>query len=404
MSDVLVLVGGDGPEDPIAWARVSRDGDILARGVARAGDAVAPAGRIVLVAPGADAQIKRLLLPARTEAQARAGAAALFEGVLAASAADTHYAVGPAQDERGARLVAAIAARRLTQWLERCAALGADPDEIVLDCCVWPTAAGEIEIVETPTRAIVAAGALGGFAIEPALAPSVFARWLGQCDETVQAIRLMGAPPQRWAAALGPGAPPLAVRPDEDALDVIARAAARGAPAAPNLRQGAFARAVRGGSPWRIWRFAAALAALALALQIGALSLAGWRDADAARAARAAAETEFRAARPDVRRIVNLQAQVAAALNGVQQAAGHPVIKVNDPVIAALQAHPAVRLDEVRHSAPGRIVRMRWSALDQTALTAAIDDLRGRVGGAVDVGAPQFIDGRLAAQVTVTAP
>ncbi|UPT64648.1 MAG: hypothetical protein M0D54_09170 [Hyphomonadaceae bacterium JAD_PAG50586_4] len=84
MSDTLVLIGGDAPTAPMAWVRVSQAGEISQRGVVD--DAPPPATsatRTILVLPGADARLKPLDLPTRSEAQARAGAAALSAARLA---------------------------------------------------------------------------------------------------------------------------------------------------------------------------------------------------------------------------------------------------------------------------------------------------------------------------------
>ncbi|HRO04072.1 MAG TPA: hypothetical protein PLS69_10765, partial [Terricaulis sp.] len=84
MSAILLLIGGSDPEAPMAWAQIDDAGAIEAQGVLAPGAQApaAPPARTVLVLPGADARVKLLDLPARTEAQARAGAPFLFEGAL----------------------------------------------------------------------------------------------------------------------------------------------------------------------------------------------------------------------------------------------------------------------------------------------------------------------------------
>nr|HRK64971.1 type II secretion system protein GspL [Terricaulis sp.] len=203
MSEWLILIGGDAPEAPMAWARA--DGQrILARGMADEGaPPETPPARTLLVLPGADARLTRLDLPARADAQARAGAEMLIGASLAAGEA-MHYAVGAAQNADGARLVAAISASRLTRWMERCQSLGAEPNAIYLDCTLWPVADDEAAIVSTPNRVIVAAGARGGFSIEPALAPALTKQWLAEhgrdlrvaeapADDPIAVLALAGA-------------------------------------------------------------------------------------------------------------------------------------------------------------------------------------------------------------------
>lgn len=401
MNDVLVLIGGETPSDPVAWARIDAAGEIAARGQAHDAGALDGRGaRVVLIVPGADAQLKRLDLPARTEAQARAGAAVLFEGALATSAEGMHYAVGAAQDDRGARLVAAIDAGRMTQWLARCRGLGVEPHIAALDCTAWPVPAGEVGVVETADRAIVAAGPLGGYTLEPELAPSLFARWLAKHQAAIHAVRVSGGPARRWSEGLGLGAPPVLAAEEVDAFETLARGAAALPDTAPNLRQGPFALAAQKASSWRIWRLAAALLVVAVLLQVGALLVSGLRDRAAAQDVRAVAEQEFRAARPEVRRIVNLRAQVRALSNAMTQAENHPVLAVNDPVIAVLQSHPLVRLDEVRHQAPGKGVRMVWSAPQAQPIEAAMQALRNQ-SLKVEARDTRTIEGRVVADFVV---
>ncbi len=399
MSDVLVLIGGDAPFAPMAWALVDANGDLRNSGMVD--DARPPAAapaRTVLVLPGADARLKRLELPARSDAQARAGAEMMFGATL--TGGDTHYAVGAQQDKDGARLTAAISGERLTQWLARAKALGADPHVVVLDCTIWPTAEGEVVIAATDARTIVAGGRFGGFSIEPDIAPTLVARWLQEVGAQHARIVVEGGDARAFARGVGRE---LEQAPLPDPLATLARAAAAAPSYAPNLRQGPFAPAGRDREPFKLWRFAALLLVAAVMLQVGSLAIAGWRDDQAAKQILEAAERDFRAARPDVRRIVNLRAQVAALANAMQQSQHHPVIVVSEPVLGALRQQPLARLDEVSHQGPGREVRLVVSAPEPAALENFAMLLRGQN---VEVAArdQQPRGGRYVVELTVAAP
>lgn len=403
MKEALVLIGGDGPDAPMAWARVDPQGRVVQQGFSDETPPPAAAGsNTMLVLPGAEARIKRLDLPARSEAQARAGAEMLFDGALAQSEA-THYAVSGVLDEAGARLVAAISSARLSLWLDRCRALGADPHFVSLDCVLWPAARGEIVIAAHPGRVVVAAGEWGGFSIEPSLAAPVFARWLADARAPAARIVLEGGDANAWRSALGRDAGKLETRPAADPIAELARGAALAPAHAPNLRQGAFAVAGRDMQPLKLWRFAALLAVAALLLQVGALTIAGWRDREAAAQTLAAAERDFRAARPEVGRIVNLRAQVTALTNAMQQAGRHPVLVVAGPTVEALRQQPLARLDEVRHDGGDRKVTLRLSASRAEALEAVAASLRG-AGVSLDIRNSQPQDGRVTAEFVVEAP
>lgn len=400
MSECLVLIGGDSPSAPLAWVRVSERGAVVEEGFTddRAPPSAAPA-RTVLVLPAADARLRRLELPARSEAQARAGAEMLFGGSLAGGEA-MHYAVGAAQDGAGARLVAAIATARLTQWLERCRSLGADPHTVVLDCTLWPVNGNDVVIAVADNRTIVAGGRFGGFSIEPDLAPALAARWLSEAGPSGARITVQGEGAEHYRSAL---AREVVSQPLPDPIATLARSALEIPAFAPNLRQGAFAPANAEGRPFELWRFAALLLVAAVMLQIGSLIIAGWRDARAASQIMETAERDFRAARPDVRRVVNLRAQVAALVNAAEQAVRHPVIVTSEPLIQALRAQPLARIDEVRHEGPARDVRLIVSAPQAQSLGDFAAALResGLEVQARDL-APR--EGRFTAEITVTAP
>jgi len=400
VSDVLVLIGGDAPAAPMAWARVNESGNVTQRGMVDEAPppATAPA-RTILVLPGADARVKRLVLPARSEAQARAGAEALFGGSLAADE-DVHYAVGAAFDASGARLVAAISGARLSEWLERCRTLGAEPHSVVLDFTVWPGEPDAIVIAITPNRAIVAGGAFGGFSIEPALAPALTERWLVESDAHAARLIVQGDGAETYRTALRRE---VVAEPLGDPIETLAREASRLTDATPNLRQGIFAPERREAQPFKLWRFAALLLVAAVMLQVGSLLIAGWRDHQAAAQVLTQAERDFREARPDVRRIVNLRAQVSAVANAMDEAGRHPVIVTSEPIIQALRQQPLARLDDVRHQAPSRSVRIIVSAVQPQPLEAFAATMREQ-GVEVEARTVQPRDGRYVAELTLEAP
>ncbi|MEZ5995731.1 MAG: type II secretion system protein GspL [Hyphomonadaceae bacterium] len=397
MSEFLILIGGDRPDAAMVWARADAEGHVLEQGLAEGACPAAHPGRTVLVLPGAEARVQRVEMDARTQAQARAAAPFLFERALA-DQNDVHYAAGDAQ-VGGARLLAAVSRARLHAWLDRCRALGADPHVVVLDCTVWPVDAGEITVAAFPNRVIVSGGELGGFSIEPALAPPVFARWLSDAQAGARRIALFGGDAAVWQNV---GAR-MESRPALDPVSALARGAVEAPDFAPNLRQGEFAPAGRNAQPLALWRFAVLLAAAALLLQIGSQLISGWRDHQGAARTLAAAERDYRALNPNAGRIVNLGAQVRAALNRAQQAGRHPVLAVSAPVVATLAQHPLVRIDSVRHQGPDRRVQIQFSATDQAALEAALSALSsGGQGGERRDLPPR--NGRYAAELTIEAP
>jgi general secretion pathway protein L len=404
-SDSLVLVGGDSPHAPMAWVLLDSHGEALEHGVAGPGQAPpsTSASRTTLVIPGAEATVRRLQLQASTEAQARALLPHLFERGLAAQEGEIHYAVGARQDAEGNTLAVAVSAERLGQWLDRCKEAGAAPSRVMLDFTVWPVERGRVEVVETPRLAMVAAGELGGFSIEPSLAPHVLTRWLQQAPERISSLSVMGGDAEAWAKKLGTGAPEVVAAPRRDPLLALAGAAVNPPAYAPNLLQGSFTPASKRPPSMKLWRFAVVLALLAVALQVGSYVVAGWRDRNAAAVILESAEADFRTARPEVKRIVNLRAQVRSMAASAQQASSHPVLATTDPLIKTVQANPTLRLDELRHEQPGRKVSVRLSAAESAPLEGAAAALR-QLGLKVEAGALRVNDGRYSTDLVVEAP
>jgi type II secretion system protein L len=229
----------------------------------------------------------------------------------------------------------------------------------------------------------------------------LFARWSSSADPAIARVRLFGGDAPSWAGRVG-GAQIVSDDAGELAEALAVAAAARAA-FAPNLRQGAFAPARRGASPWRIWRLAAGLALLAVMLQAAIVTMQGVRARGAAHATLAAAEQEFRTLRPDVRRVVNLRAQVGALTNALRQASDHPVLSASTPLIEVLQSVQGARLEEMRHEAPGRRVRLRLSATQPAQIEAVIAGLKQR-GLSVETREMAAVEGRYSVEMTLDSP
>jgi len=402
LSAVVVLFGRGNPLAPfLVFSVDARSGDVSALGPSDVLRAL-PGGDVVLVLPGSDAQVRRLSIPARTEAQARGAAPYLFEGALAEAPEAMHYAVGDAQNEAGDRLVAAIAESRLTAWLDACRRLGADPVSVFLDCTIWPAPASTVDVVNCEGQTIVAGGRVGGYTIESDLAPTLFRQWLGDAGASVGAIRLSVADAQSWHGATA-GAAVSQMPGARNPTLALAAAAANPPEHAPDLRQGSFAHASEKSSSGQTSRIAISLVLVAFCLQVGALALAGYRDNKASSATISMATQDLRAARPEIKRIVNLRAQVSAARNAIARSGAHPVLSVNNALITTLRAHPAVQLDEVRHVGPGRRVALRVSAPDTAALDAMSAALKQQ-NITVETRGLQPVEGRYAAELSVEAP
>lgn len=390
MSACLVLIGGAGPDAPMAWLRVARGtGAVLERGQIGAGEKprAAPADTL-LVLPGSEAQLRTLEEAAHTEAQARAASAVMFRGALASDASEVAFVLGQ-PDAGRKRLVAAFDRPRVALWLARCAREGFVPAAIHLDCTLWPTPADSVDIVSLGGRTIIAGGALGGFTIESDLAPPLVSAWLDRLPRRPANIRVVGNDAPAELARLG------ASHPGElDVPAMLARAALRPPAHAPVLHSRDATTATSGVRSVRAWGFAAALGILFILVQSGIAVVEGLQDAEKSTRLLASVEQKFREARPDVNRIVNLRAQVSSALNATRPAPPNPIVRAAGDVTRLLQAHPDVRLDEMRYEASEQRVLLRLSALSPADLDASASELRLQTTS-LEVGAMETIDGRV---------
>lgn len=401
-----ILFAGATPDSPIQWLQLRpREGPVQARGVIPSGGGL-PADAnadVVLVLQGSEAQLRRLELKARTEAQARGAAAFLFEGGVARDPEAMMYAVGSPEAPGNMRLAAAMDRRRLREWIRRCETARAKPRAIYLDCALLDPGPGIVRMLEHDGRVIVCGGRRGGFTIETALAPAVLRAWLKGQFDAVSEVRIEGESLSEFAEIVREAGLAVSHEGADDSLSILARAAVRSPEWTPDLRQGEFALRERTNRNIRTWGALAALAVLAVAVQTGNLVLQGLRDQKTAQALEAQVEDRFRKLRPDVSRIVNLRAQVSAALNAARPPAVNPVIATGKPVVEFLRAHPDIRLEEVRFEAPGRTVSMRFSGAAPGPLEAAIGDLRTR-HASLSPGQMQVADGRASLTVEMQAP
>ncbi len=398
---MIVLIAGNTPEEPMAWVRLQAGATgVAASGMVASGDAIRGAqGECLLVIPGFDAQLRRLATPTRSAAQARAAAAHLFKDSLATDTVDTVFAVGGAGEDDG-RLAAAMSRGRLTAWLDRCAAMRLKPLAVYLDCSLLAPDRGGIEVLRLGDRTLVSAGELGGFTMDSGLAPAVMGQWMAQLGATIDAVRLQGWTRADLAPQLGSLRVDVTETDAEDPPIRLARLAARRPALAPDLAGASSERSQASASPLAAWGLAAGLAVALGLLQIGITTWDGMRDAASAEAVHAASEKAFREARPEVKRVNNLRAQVTAALNAMKRPAANPVIAANPLISDVLQLHPDVQLDEVRLDAPGRTVDLRLSSLLQPQLDSAVEGLR-QAAGQIDVGPMQAIDGRSSVSVSM---
>lgn len=398
---MIVLIAGNTPEDPMSWVSLPSAAGAATTGSVASGETIRGAtGDCILVLPGFDAQLRRLTTPTRTLAQARAAAMHLFRDSLATDVSETLFAVGGLGEADG-RLAAAMSRARLATWIERCASMRLKPQAIYVDCSLPPVASGQVDVSRLGDRTLVSAGERGGFTMDSDLAPAVIGQWLVQLGAGIDAVRLQGWTREALAPALATLTAEITELHDADDPSVrLARLAAARPLLAPDFAAASSERAQSPASSLAPWALAAGLAIAAGLIQIGITVWDGVRDAASVETVLAAAEAEYREARPEVKRITNLRAQITADLNGARRSIANPVVAASPLISDVLELHPDVQLDEVRLDAPGQAIELRLSSPLQPQLDSAVESLR-HAAGQIDVGPMQAIDGRSSISVSM---
>lgn len=427
MTDVLILQPpSSAMRDPDTRWSVVRRGAIIAEGRVEPGaNLQAPADmaieRAVMVLPSEDVFIRRLPVPGQSERDARRAAPFLIEDQIAQPLDDVEVSLGPVGSD-GARWLAAVDHGLLKRWREMLPGLGVAqlhtvPDGLLLaghgsdltvmgygDRVVFQTRAGDLgaTTAEQASRDLDAAlsdpvcGAIEPHLLAPVLAglgrrvslrtallsPELDPGSLASADASLSVNRIE-APDLRLAAAALP-------------VETLG--------ALPAIFGDAFAAKLDWSGMLQPWRWAAALALVAVLSGAGLLTGQAVYLDDRASRYEAATEEQFRQLFPDAR-IVNVSAQMRQALSslsgGSPSGAGFlPLASVLAQVISDVDG---VQVDSLRYDASR-------GELSVTALYSGFGDFErlrqaAEARGAVleDGGARQSATG-VAGEFTVRLP
>ena len=171
----LVLLAAD-PGARIPCLLLDAQGRILEKALCVPGNATAltPAGRTVVAVPGQHVRTRRVHLPLRHPAQARAALLLQLDGELASNGAP-HIALGPV-DADGYRLACIVEPEAMRAWLGQLAALGIAADVLLPDHLLLPAPTDERATVASlrDHRVIVRAPTIM-FSADKALAANLLA-------------------------------------------------------------------------------------------------------------------------------------------------------------------------------------------------------------------------------------
>lgn len=324
--------------------------------------------RVWVVVPGVDVVLRHVALPQGARPRhARAGAAFALEEELAADPEVLHFALGDeTQTNAAERPVAVVAVSTLSAWLARLAAWRVRPDVLVPDyLALNPGLAAVGGMIVARTEA-------GGFAAEPEMLD-----WLLDSPSAPRAVSAQTFLQEAYAVL--------------QETPVI------------NLLQDRFAPRRDWAGLLRPWRRAGGIAAALVLASVLGVIIEGARLNHQADAATARAEAVFRAALPEVTRVVNPRAQMRAHLQNTVLTGEGGFLALSDVIVAAIAAVDgaevaALRFDGRRGEMAATVSLPTFDALEQlkSVMTAR--------GASVQEGGARQDGGRILTDMTVRLP
>lgn len=242
------------------------------------------ARRIVVLVPSEDVLLTGATLSARSQAQLLRALPFAVEDQLLAPVEDLHVVPVPVLGLEGDRRAVLVVARtRLREWLDRLGANGIRADVLIPETLALAPATALIEA----DRALVRIAPDAAWAC-PA---GDLAEWLRQTGVPAADLTIHDLRPAPNASTAGSGEAGA-----RDGLGLLASSL----PAAGNLLEGAFAPAHRRAAGGRLWRLAAALAALVVLLGLAERGLGVLQLSRESAALQAAIDQRVREAVPEL--------------------------------------------------------------------------------------------------------
>ncbi|MBF0417176.1 MAG: type II secretion system protein GspL [Magnetococcales bacterium] len=307
-------------EGLVGWTRPGEGARTVRREpLARVAGAVGR--RVVLVVPGEEVLLTRVMPPRASSRELEKALPYLLEESLSVSVETLHFAAGPRQAD-GCMPVAVVAERLMAEWMGQARAVGITPEAVIPEPLLLPLEPGAWSLLLLSERVLLRAGAYRGWAID--------------AGNLTFALRLaleaaVGEPPRRLIVWRGEGVVgeaelsgldlPIEWRTLEgDPLTLLALGDRPGN--GLDLAQGGFAPSGQLAGVVRALRPTLALALVWLALRIGESGWEVMRLDERAVALDQAIERVFRESFPEVKRIVNPRVQMNQQLEALRGQGG----------------------------------------------------------------------------------
>ncbi|MCG3200268.1 MAG: Type II secretion system protein L [Gammaproteobacteria bacterium] len=301
--------------------------------------------RVVALVPGTAVTLHHVQVPARSASEIRMAVPFALEEQLAGKIEGLHFAIGPKAAD-GMVPVAVMNGDALRAFLKPLQEAGITPDAVLPEPLALPWTDGTRSVLIDHGNAIVRTAITGGFAIEAGLLPSVLQRF----GDAQAPVRLWHDPESVSAAEVAKIAAEMGKPVEQQVLPPVLAAvfaqALHSQPCNIDLLQGEY-RARKGGA---LQRFLPAIV-LALAALLVHLGWSGW-DLYALKRTTAdldrRSEELFRKAFPEVKRVVNMDAQADQALAALRSGSGAgDFLDLYAQAASVLQSTPGLEIDSI---------------------------------------------------------
>lgn len=378
----------------VPWSVVDRaSGEVVADGLL-VGDRPPLDGvtRALYLAPSSDLLSRTVTLPAKRDSEARQAAPFAIEDDLAGPLEETEIAVGPRRTD-GTRIVHAADRTLIERWRRIATAIDVRPAWLLPEAMGLEAEAGDLVLADEDNDVVFlnrtgSGPAFGRIEAEPSalLFPALFSRLRPETVSITPRIRLPGLPagetPKTIHALPAVNFAIAASRLDDADLKFL--------PALLGNRHSAATDWAGLATPFRR---AGVLAVAALVLFLGFNLGEGLYLRSQASSLDARAETAFRAAFPDVNRVVNLDAQLRQRLASVSGGSGSDFLRLAAGFAALIEGDDAFAVEALRYDAQSGALSVSatypdfasFEALRDRALEAGliVEDQGARQDGAI---------------------
>ena len=389
MAKRLVVFAGSDPSDFVQWRILDDRAQQHDSGACSLEDLPTTGfSSCYLVLPGDRINTHLTTLSAKNERQLRAAAPFAIEDDVASDLEDVHLALGPIASETGIRIVQAIDRQYMSTWLDAAKANGLALSSIVADHALLSNSDEACRRIGVGGRSLISLG-LWSASIDDALKDQL------TLPAITEAASVLSSSPESQAEI-----PEIS---DIEVDDPLSYLSEKTFGSTISLMQGEFEdRKASGGSPldFTQWRIPAVLLASVTLLLPGLTTYEGVRYRQEAQNARAETESIFKAAFPDVTRVVNPRAQLRAQL-GSSSSSGSDFLALNSILTSAIEATTGIDVHSIRYDFQQSQLQASVSFSAYSDLAQLKESING-FGGQVEEGGSRQSGGRRLGEITVT--